>query len=59
MSQAVRPSVREPRFAMLVAGEAVNSIGGWASAIVLPRSSAALPAALAKGLSSSTVDATS
>lgn len=31
----VRPSVRDPRFALLVVGEAVNSIGGWASAIVL------------------------
>jgi MFS family permease len=31
----VRPSFRDPRFALLVAGEAVNSIGGWASAIVL------------------------
>jgi predicted MFS family arabinose efflux permease len=34
-SRAVRPSFRDPRFALLVAGEAVNSIGGWASAIVL------------------------
>jgi predicted MFS family arabinose efflux permease len=34
-SLAVRPSFRDPRFALLVAGEAVNSIGGWASAIVL------------------------
>jgi predicted MFS family arabinose efflux permease len=32
---AVRPSFRDPRFALVVAGEAVNSIGGWASAIVL------------------------
>jgi MFS family permease len=32
---AVRPSLRDPRFGLLVAGEAVNSIGGWASAIVL------------------------
>jgi predicted MFS family arabinose efflux permease len=32
---AVRPSFRDPRFGLLVAGEAVNSIGGWASAIVL------------------------
>jgi MFS family permease len=31
----VRPSFRNPRFALLIAGEAVNSIGGWASAIVL------------------------
>jgi predicted MFS family arabinose efflux permease len=31
----VRPSFRDPRFALLVVGEAVNSIGGWASAIVL------------------------
>ncbi|MGH3228831.1 MAG: MFS transporter [Streptosporangiaceae bacterium] len=35
MSRAVRPSFRDPRFALLVAGETVNSIGGWASAIVL------------------------
>lgn len=31
----VRPSFRDPRFALLVTGEAINSIGGWASAIVL------------------------
>jgi hypothetical protein len=35
MSRAVRPSFGDPRFALLVAGQAVNSIGGWASAIVL------------------------
>jgi len=35
MSRAVRPSLRDPRFGLLVAGEAVNSIGGWACAIVL------------------------
>jgi predicted MFS family arabinose efflux permease len=35
MPPVVRPSFRDPRFALLVAGEAVNSIGGWASAIVL------------------------
>jgi hypothetical protein len=34
-SPVVRPSFRDPRFALLVAGQAVNSIGGWASAIVL------------------------
>jgi Major Facilitator Superfamily len=34
-SRAIRPSLRDPRFALLVAGETVNSIGGWASAIVL------------------------
>jgi MFS family permease len=34
-ASAVRPSFRDPRFGLLVAGEAVNSIGGWASAIVL------------------------
>ena len=33
--RVVRPSLRDPRFGLLVAGEAVNSIGGWASAIVL------------------------
>ncbi|HMG64435.1 MAG TPA: hypothetical protein VK599_15950, partial [Streptosporangiaceae bacterium] len=31
----VRPSLRDPRFALLLAGESVNSIGGWACAIVL------------------------
>jgi MFS family permease len=31
----VRPSFRDARFGLLVAGETVNSIGGWASAIVL------------------------
>jgi MFS family permease len=31
----LRPSFRDPRFALLVAGQSVNSIGGWASAIVL------------------------
>ncbi len=31
----VRPSFRDPRFGLLVAGETVNSVGGWASAIVL------------------------
>lgn len=31
----IRPSFRDARFAFLVAGEAVNSVGGWASAIVL------------------------
>jgi hypothetical protein len=31
----VRPSLRDPRFGLLVAGQTVNSIGGWASAIVL------------------------
>lgn len=35
MSPGVRPSFRDPRFALLVAGETVNSVGGWASAIVL------------------------
>jgi MFS family permease len=35
VSSAVRPSLRDARFGLLVAGEAVNSIGGWASAIVL------------------------
>ncbi|MGH3257416.1 MAG: hypothetical protein ACRDOU_18835 [Streptosporangiaceae bacterium] len=35
MSGAVRPAFSDPRFALLVAGQAVNSIGGWASAIVL------------------------
>jgi len=33
--QVVRPSFRDPRFALLVVGAAVNSVGGWASAIVL------------------------
>jgi MFS family permease len=35
MSRTVRPSFGDPRFALLVAGQTVNSIGGWASAIVL------------------------
>ena len=35
VSRVVRPSFRDPRFGLLVAGETVNSVGGWASAIVL------------------------
>ena len=35
VSQTVRPSFRDARFGLLVAGETVNSVGGWASAIVL------------------------
>ena len=31
----VRPSFRDLRFALLLGGETVNSVGGWASAIVL------------------------
>ena len=31
----VRPSVRDRRFGLLVVGEGVNSVGGWASAVVL------------------------
>jgi MFS family permease len=31
----VRPSFRDPRFGLLVAGQTVNSVGGWASATVL------------------------
>ena len=31
----VRPSFRDLRFCLLLAGETVNSVGGWASAIVL------------------------
>jgi MFS family permease len=34
-ARPVRPSFRDLRFSCLIAGEAVNSIGGWASAIVL------------------------
>ena len=34
-SRPVRPSLRDPRFALLVTGQTVNSIGGWASASVL------------------------
>jgi MFS family permease len=34
-AQVVHPSFRDPRFALLVVGEAVNAVGGWASAIVL------------------------
>lgn len=32
---AVRPSFRDLRFGLLTVGESVNSIGGWAAAIVL------------------------
>ncbi len=35
ISRVVRPSFRDPRFGLLVAGETVNSIGGWGAAIVL------------------------
>lgn len=35
MSRTVRPSFRDSRFVLLVAGQTVNSVGGWASAIVL------------------------
>jgi MFS family permease len=31
----VRPSLRDPRFALLLAGQSVNAVGSWASAIVL------------------------
>jgi Na+/melibiose symporter-like transporter len=31
----VRPSLNDPRFALLLGAESVNAIGGWASAIVL------------------------
>jgi MFS family permease len=31
----VRPSIRDVRFACLLAGQAVNSVGGWISAIAL------------------------
>ena len=34
-ARRVRPSLRDPRFAFLVAGQSVNAIGSWASAIVL------------------------
>jgi len=34
-ARPVRPSFRDPRFALLLAGQSVNSIGSWASAIVL------------------------
>jgi len=34
-SRQVRPKFRDIRFAAFLAGEMVNSIGGWASAIVL------------------------
>ena len=33
--RVVHPSFRDPRFALLVVGEAANSVGGWACAIVL------------------------
>ena len=34
-ARRVRPSLRDPRFALLIAGQSVNSVGSWASAIVL------------------------
>jgi predicted MFS family arabinose efflux permease len=34
-ARRVRPSLRDPRFAFLLAGQSVNSVGSWASAIVL------------------------
>ena len=34
-ARRVRPSIRDPRFALLLAGQSVNSVGSWASAIVL------------------------
>jgi MFS family permease len=34
-ARPVRPGFRDLRFGLLLAGETVNSVGGWASAIVL------------------------
>jgi predicted MFS family arabinose efflux permease len=34
-ARRVRPSLRDPRFALLIVGQSVNSVGSWASAIVL------------------------
>ena len=34
-ARRVRPSFRDPRFAFLIVGQSVNSVGSWASAIVL------------------------
>ena len=34
-ARRVRPSLRDPRFAFLIVGQSVNSVGSWASAIVL------------------------
>jgi MFS family permease len=34
-ARPVRPSFRDPLFALLLAGQSVNAIGSWASAIVL------------------------
>jgi predicted MFS family arabinose efflux permease len=34
-ARRVRPSIRDPWFAFLLAGQSVNAIGSWASAIVL------------------------
>jgi MFS family permease len=34
-ARRVRPSLRDPRFAFLLAGQSINSVGSWASAIVL------------------------
>jgi MFS family permease len=34
-ARRVRPSFRDPRFVILLAGQSVNAVGSWASAIVL------------------------
>jgi hypothetical protein len=34
-ARRVHPSFRDPRFAFLIVGQSVNSIGSWASAVVL------------------------
>jgi hypothetical protein len=34
-ARRVRPSIRDPWFTFLLAGQSVNAIGSWASAIVL------------------------
>jgi MFS family permease len=34
-ARRVRPSFRDPLFALLLAGQSVNAVGSWASAIVL------------------------
>lgn len=51
LPRPVRPSLRDRRFALLLAGQSVNAVGSWASAIVLWGFAAyrfnATPAALA------------
>ena len=34
-ARIIRPTVRDPRFALLLGAQTANSVGGWASAIAL------------------------